>query len=159
MENHSYFGMSFPRGVFLFFLLFSSGLCYGQEGNLFSELADRQEEWSFTNRLEKVYLHMDKPYYVSGDTIWFKGYVVEGGGNLFSTVSFAFYVDLIGPADTVVASLRLPLIGGVTQGSLPLSNGLMQGNYRMRSYTQWMRNRGSDGFFERSLVIGETGEQ
>ncbi|RZK80584.1 MAG: hypothetical protein EOO85_00365, partial [Pedobacter sp.] len=34
------------------------------------------QKWSEINPQEKVYLHMDKPYYAIGDTIWFKAYVV-----------------------------------------------------------------------------------
>ena len=29
------------------------------------------QKWTETNPQEKVYLHMDKPYYALGDTIWF----------------------------------------------------------------------------------------
>lgn len=28
-------------------------------------------------RQEKVYVHMDKPFYLVGDTIWMKGYLVD----------------------------------------------------------------------------------
>jgi hypothetical protein len=44
--------------------------------------------------IEKVHLHLDKPYYAAGQTIWFKAYVVDAG-NRPSMQSKVLYVELI----------------------------------------------------------------
>ena len=44
---------------------------------------------------EKAYLHLDKPYYVTGDTLWFKAYLTEGSLHLADSASNLLYVDLI----------------------------------------------------------------
>ncbi|WP_222104051.1 carboxypeptidase-like regulatory domain-containing protein [Mucilaginibacter corticis] len=36
------------------------------------------QKWTDSIPQEKAYLHLDKPYYVPGDTIWFKGYLTTG---------------------------------------------------------------------------------
>src|SRR5690606_32226744 len=64
--------------------------------------------------------------------------------------------------DSVVASLKLPLMAGMAKGNIDLPVELRSGNYRLRAYTQWMRNAGSDYFFDRPLYIGalsQTGTQ
>lgn len=43
--------------------------------------------WQTEHPQEKVYLHMDKPYYALGDTIWFKGYVTVGSRHQLSALS------------------------------------------------------------------------
>ncbi|MEC3879985.1 TonB-dependent receptor plug domain-containing protein [Parapedobacter sp. 10938] len=103
---------------------------------------------------EKVYLHLDKPYYTVGDDIWFKGYVTLGAYNQLSGLSKILYVDLIGPEDRTVQSIRLPLIAGVTMGDFQLADSLDEGNYRIRAYTNWMRNFEPDAFYDRTLPIG-----
>ncbi|MGK6350677.1 TonB-dependent receptor plug domain-containing protein [Parapedobacter sp. DT-150] len=103
---------------------------------------------------EKVYLHLDKPYYTVGDDVWFKGYVTIGAYNNLSGLSKILYVDLIGPEDQVIQSIRLPLIAGVTMGDFQLADSLHEGNYRIRAYTNWMRNFDNDVFFDRVLPIG-----
>lgn len=103
---------------------------------------------------EKVYLHLDKPYYTVGDDIWFKGYVTIGPYNNLSGLSKILYVDFINPADEIVQSIRLPLIAGVTMGDFRLADSLMEGNYRIRAYSNWMRNFDSDIFYDRTLPIG-----
>src|SRR5690606_21483176 len=132
-----------------FLMLMNQGfvqLGYGQESEPFSLLLDKYDLWSSENPVERVYLHTDKPYYVAGDTIWFKAYVVQGSGNTPSSISGAVYADLIGDPDSVVHALKLPLFLGMGKGSFTLSEGLAEGNYRVRAYTQWMRNAGPDHF-------------
>ncbi|WP_257669474.1 TonB-dependent receptor plug domain-containing protein [Parapedobacter tibetensis] len=103
---------------------------------------------------EKVYLHLDKPYYTVGDDIWFKGYVTIGTYNNLSGLSKILYVDLIDPEDKIVQSIRLPLIAGVTMGDFQLADSLREGNYRIRAYTNWMRNFDNDIFYDRMVPIG-----
>lgn len=103
---------------------------------------------------EKVYLHLDKPYYTVGDDIWFKAYVTLGPYNSLSGLSKILYVDLIGPTDRIVQSVRLPLIAGLTMGDFHLADSLTEGNYRIRAYTNWMRNFDPDMFYDRILPIG-----
>src|SRR5476651_1748646 len=57
------------------------------------------------NPIEKVYLHFDKPYYALGDTIWFKAYVTIDQHQP-SPLSRILYVDILGPRDSLVESLK-----------------------------------------------------
>lgn len=103
---------------------------------------------------EKVYLHLDKPYYAAGDDIWFKSYVTIGHYHLLSGWSKILYVDLINQNDYIVRSLRLPLIGGVSIGDFHLADSLSEGSYRIRAYTNWMRNFDEDFFYDRTFDVG-----
>jgi hypothetical protein len=67
------------------------------------------QKWTDTIPQEKVYLHMDKPYYALGDTIWFKGYVTIGSRHQLSALSGALYVDFITEQDSVIRSLKTAL--------------------------------------------------
>src|SRR5476649_2788130 len=61
---------------------------------------------------EKVYLHMDKPYYGAGDTIWFKAYLVTGGRHHLSGISNVLNVDLINERNLIRKSIKLPVVNG-----------------------------------------------
>jgi hypothetical protein len=120
-----------------------------------SRLVSHLQRWRDTALQEKVYLHMDKPYYALGDTIWFKGYVIIGSRHQLSALSGAVYVDLIDERDSLLKSLKLPVTAGMVMGDFVLVDDYRQGSYRIRAYTQWMRNAGPEYFFDRTFTVGD----
>jgi len=112
------------------------------------------QKWTDSIPQEKAYLHLDKPYYVPGDTIWFKGYLTSGSRHQLSPISGAVYVDLINEQNQPVKTLKLPVDSGTVAGDLILDDYVKAGSYRIRAYTQWMRNAGEDYFFDRTFTIG-----
>ncbi|WP_214073651.1 carboxypeptidase regulatory-like domain-containing protein [Mucilaginibacter sp. dw_454] len=113
------------------------------------------QKWADTNPQEKVYLQTDKPYYALGDTIWFKGYVTVGSRHQLSALSHALYVDLITQGDSLVRTLKLPITTGMVIGDFALGDDLKPGSYRIRAYTQWMRNAGDEYFFDKTFTVGD----
>lgn len=111
------------------------------------------QKWTDTTAHEKVYLHIDKPYYAIGDTIWFKAYVTTGPRHQLSAKSGALYVELINPADSVATLLKVPVMAGMSKGNFILPKTFIEGNYRLRAYTQWMRNAGPDYFYDKVIAV------
>ena len=105
---------------------------------------------------EKIHLHLDKPYYAIGDKIWFKAYVVNAEKNELSNLSKIIYVELINDKDSIKQSLKIPLEMGLAWGDFILTDSLREGNYRVRAYTNWMRNFGEEYFFDKTISIGNS---
>lgn len=120
------------------------------------ELLLKIERYHDNYTSEKVHIHTDKPYYSIGDTIWFKAYVVNADRNRLSGLSKILYVDLINEKDSIKKTLRLPIISGLSWGDFTLSDSLTEGNYRIRAYTNWMRNFDEAYFFDKNLKIGNS---
>ena len=109
---------------------------------------------------EKVYLHLDKPYYASGDTLWFKAYLVEGAIHLADSASQVLYVDLIEQrTGKNIAFKRVPLLGGTGHGDFILNEEINAGAYTVRAYTNWMRNFSEDFFFQKDIYLFDNQEQ
>ena len=102
---------------------------------------------------EKAYLHLDRPYYAGGETVWFKAYLVEADSHRADTLSKILYVELLSPQRRMVARRTLHLKAGVAAGDLALSDTLPAGTYQLRAYTNWMRNAGPAFFFSRPLAV------
>ncbi|QEC53945.1 hypothetical protein EDD80_108125 [Anseongella ginsenosidimutans] len=115
--------------------------------------------WLQDHPQEKVYLHTDKPYYAIGDTIWFKAYVVLGPRHQLSALSGAVHVELIDETGSIAEALKLPLVAGTAKGDFALSSEYKEGNYRLRAYTQWMRNAGPDYFYDFTFPVGNAVSQ
>jgi len=107
--------------------------------------------------IEKVHLHLDKPYYAVGDDIWLKAYVTSSQTSALSSLSKILYVELIDENDSLKTQLKLQLQNGIGWSDIKLPRTLSEGNYRIRAYTQWMRNAGPQFFFDKTIKIGSSG--
>jgi hypothetical protein len=87
---------------------------------------------------EKVYLHLDKDYYASGETIWFKAYIMVQG--LPSLGASNLYAELLDKNGTVVMKKRLLASGASAAGEFQLPETQKAGQYQIRAYTSWMLN-------------------
>ncbi|WP_316746492.1 carboxypeptidase-like regulatory domain-containing protein [Pedobacter gandavensis] len=132
------------------FLAFAAGVL----NDNFDILLERMKEFNQKYPQEKVHLHLDKPYYAIGDNIWFKAYLYNATTQEPSDISKILYVELINERDSIRQQLKLPVIAGATWGNFALPDTLTAGNYRIRAYTQWMRNTGPEFFFDKTIKIG-----
>ena len=104
---------------------------------------------------EKVHLHIDKPIYAIGEEIWIKAYVVTAQRNEPTLLSGVLTVDLIDAKNAVKKKIRMPIHNGNAIGHITLIDSLIAGNYRLRAYTNYMRNYSSSFFFEKTIQIGD----
>jgi hypothetical protein len=102
---------------------------------------------------EKIYLHLDKPFYNITDTIWFKVYTVAGPDHQLSDISGVVHVELINAKDSVARRINLKLTNGVAWGDFALPGNYKAGSYRLRAYTNWMRNQGGAVMFDQRLQV------
>lgn len=138
----------------IFFLCQNSAL-YSQDTISLNTIIEKTQKTIQDYPTEKVYLHFDKPYYGIGDTMWFKGYLALGQ-NQPSDLSKILYVDILSDKDSVIKSLRLPVVNTSAYGSITLDPTLYKsGNYRVRAYTYWMINSGEAYFFHKNIRIGD----
>ncbi|MBD1434679.1 hypothetical protein H8B06_17775 [Sphingobacterium sp. DN00404] len=116
---------------------------------ILSDLASKKEH-PFQ---EKLYLHIDKPLYAAGETIWIKVYGTIGIENLLSNLSKVVYIELIDPADERVAFIKIPLVNGLGLADIQLNSTSIEGSYRLRAYSNWMRNADEQFFYDRPIYI------
>ncbi|MCY4778667.1 TonB-dependent receptor plug domain-containing protein [Sphingobacterium sp. UT-1RO-CII-1] len=135
----------------LIILLISYSLTsYSQD---IQSLITKANEYSENNPIEKLHLHTDRKSYTAGETIWFKIYEVIGLENLLSNVSNIAHVELIDPKNEVVNYNIVPVINGLGFSDITLTDTLTEGTYRLRAYTNWMRNDSTAYFFEQNVPI------
>ncbi len=102
---------------------------------------------------EKIYLHIDKPFYKPGENVWFKVYLTEGLTNKPCKNSDVVYVELLNPKGNVEQKLTLQVIQGICFGNFPIGESASGGIYKVKAYTNWMRNFGDDYIFEKEIQV------
>jgi len=137
-------------------LLVFSFVAFKMDDDAFAQLLKKLDEYTTAHPQEKVYLHLDKPYYAIGDDIWFKAYVFNTKTSSPTDLSKILYVELINEKDSIKKQLKLPLMSGITWGDFKLTDSLSEGNYRIRAYTKYMRNFGADFFYDKTIKIGNS---
>ena len=108
---------------------------------------------------EQIYVHTDKPYYVPGDTVWFRVHLVDAVTHTPISRSRYIYVELLDNAiDTLVQRIMVKCDSdGVFANAITLPRQLRSGCYTLAAYTQWMRNFPVERFFYKQLlVVGNT---
>lgn len=105
---------------------------------------------------EKLYLHLDKPFYGAGEKIWFKGYLVNAVTHQDNTQSNFIITELINRSDSIVErkKIRRDSLGFHNAFTLPPT--LPAGDYYLRGYSNWMLNQEPEFFFSRNLKIGNS---
>ncbi len=104
---------------------------------------------------ERIYLHTDKPYYVPGDTIWFRAHLVDAVTHTPISRSRYVYVELLdNAADTLCQRIIVRCDSdGVFANALTLPRHLQGGSYTLVAYTQWMRNFSAERFCYHPLWV------
>jgi len=104
---------------------------------------------------EKTYIHTDKPFYTTKDTIWFKNYLVNGITHKQTTKSNVVYVELISPKDSILYHKKFYVADNTysAPGEIAINPKWEAGEYQLRSYTNYMRNQEEGFFFKKSIQI------
>ena len=105
---------------------------------------------------EKLYLHLDKPFYGAGEKIWFKGYLVNSVTHQDNTQSNFIITELVNRSDSIVErkKIRKDSLGFHNAFTLPPT--LPAGDYYLRGYSNWMLNQEPEFFYSRNLKIGNS---
>ncbi len=101
---------------------------------------------------EKIYLHTDKNFYVTGDILWFKVYNTNATTNQPVSYNTVVYAEILDPSNKPVLQAVINMNQG-KNGSFQLPLTLESGNYTIRSYTSWMKNFSPEYFFTKTITI------
>jgi hypothetical protein len=102
---------------------------------------------------EKIYVHTDKNFYLTGEIIWFKLYNTDATFNKPLDISSVAYVEILDSLNKPVQQTKIGLKKGEGNGSFYLPPGIASGNYKLRAYTNWMKNFDAAYFFEKNITI------
>jgi hypothetical protein len=116
-------------------------------------LVQKFDSFRVKNPIEKIFLHIDRTGYVTGETMWFKVYCTNGSNHKLSAMSKVAYVEIISISGQSVVQGKIELTEGVGHGTFFLPATLSNGGYTVRAYTNWMKNYGHEYFYEQSITI------
>lgn len=105
---------------------------------------------------EKIYVHVDRNFFVTGELMWFKLYVVDGSFHKPLMLNKIAYVEILDNSNTSVLNAKVELKNGAGHGALFIPASLSSSTYTLRAYTSWMKNFSPDFFFHKDITIVNT---
>ncbi|MBQ0768284.1 MAG: carboxypeptidase regulatory-like domain-containing protein, partial [Bizionia sp.] len=133
-------------------LLFAIGLfiAIGAKSQKINKYIKSQESVPF----QKLYLHTDREFYFTGDTLWFSAYLLEGRKHAPLAGDFNLYVELLNDEGNYVQKELFAILGGRCQGYLSFcSKDFKEGNYLLRAYTDYLKQFDEDAFFTKTIKV------
>ncbi|WP_426667908.1 hypothetical protein ACPPVU_17845 [Mucilaginibacter sp. McL0603] len=128
-------------------------ICINSKAQVLSGLQNNFINFQKANLHEKIYVHTDKNFYLTGEILWFKIYNTDGSTNKIIDLSKVAYVEILDNKHNAVLQAKIALNQGTGTGSFYIPFSLTNGNYQLRAYTSWMKNFDVDYFFEKQITI------
>jgi hypothetical protein len=128
---------------------------YGQEA-VFNSIGQKFDAYRTQALQEKLYVHVDRSFYQTGETMWFTIYAVDGTTHRPLDISAVAYLEITDLINHSLLQTKIELKAGEGHGSLLLPSSLSSGNYRVRAYTRWMKNFDPDFYFQQPISILNT---
>jgi len=116
-------------------------------------------QYSQRTLTEQLFLHLDRPAYVAGETLWFAAYAVDGTYHRPLDMSKVAYVEVLDASQRPVLQAKVALAQAQGRGSFELPTELATGRYVVRAYTNWMKNAGPAFYFQCPITIINTLQQ
>ena len=140
-------------------------LCVGQMSAQ-EKLQERFNAYSQLLSPEKLYLQTDRETYCVGDTVWFKGYLVNSSLLSEFPESNYIYVELldyyyakniytgkIEETHRTVERVKVKRREGVLQGYVVLDSDMNTGSAILRAYPYWALNFPADYIYSKRLTV------
>lgn len=143
----------------LFSFLLVSATVFAQDANWLPALKQRMAAHLQKHSPEKIHIQTDRSFYLSGDTVWFKAYLVDAAG-LKPVKGFSIiHLTLFNQQKKAIMQQKLLVQNGLAPGQFILADTLKTGKYVLQAYTNWMRNAGPDFYLNQTIEVTRPGKK
>lgn len=103
---------------------------------------------------EKIYMQLDKQFYTSGETIWFKAYILSGSQP--TNISTNLYAQLINEKGDVLDQKTMPILQAGAASHFDVPDSTKFTSLFIKAYTGWMLNFDSTLLYNRPINVIKT---
>ncbi|WP_157449702.1 hypothetical protein [Croceitalea dokdonensis] len=102
---------------------------------------------------EVVSVHLNKTIFFKEEEIGFQAYVFEKGTKLLSQETRNLYCMLVNEENQVVKQKMVLINDGFGHGSFAVDSSMVQGKYKFKAFTNWMRNFSENNGYSQEIVV------
>src|SRR5690554_3262160 len=134
------------KTIFILFFIYCMPYAFAQENaRELDPVINHLNEQLISFPHEKIYVQTDKSTYISGERIWSRIHLLDAASGHPAFLSRYIYLELFTPFEELVKRVKIrPDSLGVYSGYIDLEEDLAEGDYTLRAYTRYARNRRSE---------------
>jgi hypothetical protein len=117
------------------------------------QISDSFNKYGQATVQEKIFVHTDKNAYLTGEILWFKAYSVDATYHKPLGLSKVIYIDVLDGKQNAIIQTKIEMKNGFGSGSVYIPVSASNGSYKLRAYTNWMKNFSPDYYFEKGIAI------
>ena len=121
------------------FLLFFFSITLANAQSDFEDVEDNFEDYAELTR-EQIYSHINKSTFITGESIWFKTYIISRDIMELSTKTANIYCVLYDRNNKPFRKKMIMGFNGVANGEFAIDSTFKSGEYTLKTYTNWSRN-------------------
>lgn len=144
------FMKKYVKLIFILFLSFNSA---SQVNPFFNDIVGKLVRYSSLHEPEKTYIQTDKDYYITGENIWYKVFLVNGITHTATQKSNVVYLELFNDVGKILVQQKLFVQDFGANGAIEILENFDQGNYTLRAYTKYMLNEKEVFFHSKEISI------
>ncbi|ATL48986.1 hypothetical protein COR50_18420 [Chitinophaga caeni] len=101
---------------------------------------------------EEIKLTTDREVYLSGETLWFKVYLIYTNSDNAVKSKIA-YLEILDSNLTPIKQLKVKIEDDIGYGAIYLPLDVQTGQYTISVYTSWMKNFGHNSFCNKKIAV------
>ncbi len=149
MNNKKYFTF--------FFFLFLNLLIFPQKKITTKVIDPLQKEALYR---EKVFIHLNKLVYFTGEKIWFTAYVAQDDNNNPSIYTSNLRINILNSDGDIIDQKNIFIKNGIGSGDFTVDDSWVSDNIYIQGFTNFMRNFGKENVFIQAVkIINPTKEE
>jgi hypothetical protein len=142
------------KKIYVVSFLMINVICFSfAQDEVLNQVSSKFKEFQNDYLQEKLFLHTDKQIYFTGETIWFKTYLLDAKRHIPKTLSKIIYVELLNSNNQPITTQILKTYDGLQGSEIYLPDTLKSDYYKLRAYTKWMLNFDWNFIFEKEVLI------
>ncbi len=102
---------------------------------------------------EKLYMHIARDFYLTGETMWVRIYQVDATHHRPVNLSKVAYVEILNRDNEPVVQAKIELDEDGGHSGLFIPATLSTDTYLVRAYTNWMRNFPQEYYFTKTVTV------
>lgn len=100
---------------------------------------------------DRIHIHFDKTTYSAGDTIWYKGYLLNGIQPVSGSKNL--YIDWTDSNGKLIERSVDPIVSGITFGQIAIPANYKDAYIHAKAYTKWMLNFDGAFLFDKDIRV------